>query len=470
MDRKALICSITIANLVTVVILGYGIVTESVPAFEQPSSTIIQGVRPEGWTDETHSNKASPNYEMVFPQDKVNKINITIYPENWKAMQANMKDLFGEKRGEITQQVNTTSENPMWVPATLEFNGLTWTHVGVRYKGDSSLWYGWNSGTPKLSLKFEFDEFEDEYPEIHNQRFYGFKQLSLSNGFADSTYMRDVIATYLLAEAGLPAAKASFYEIIMDYGEGPVNLGLYIMIEVIDDTVIGRFFGSDYGNIYDGEKSGVSLAKGTFNQIKDSFQKENNRGIADWSDIEELYRILHSSDRISDPEEWRKNLESIFNVDAFLEWLAISAIMQHWDSYGQIPHNFYLYNDPDTGQITWISWDHNMILTRPPSREDMRLSISLGKEEVGQNWPLIRFMLDDPVYYNRYFSYMEKAVNSIFDPEQLEKKCWELADLITPYTVKESRYEEFESAVKTLTNRIYKRYQIATDFLETGTT
>ena len=55
-------------------------------------------------------------------------------------------------------------------------------------------------------------------------------------------------------------------------------------------------------------------------------------------------------------------LEAIFDVNGFLEWLAISAIIEHWDSYGSMSHNFYLYHDPETGQLTWISWDHNMAM------------------------------------------------------------------------------------------------------------
>ena len=52
--------------------------------------------RPEGWSEETHGNEAEPNYDVVFPDDRVNQITITIAPEDWEAMQANMVDLFGE--------------------------------------------------------------------------------------------------------------------------------------------------------------------------------------------------------------------------------------------------------------------------------------------------------------------------------------------------------------------------------------
>jgi hypothetical protein len=39
-----------------------------------------------------------------------------------------------------------TPVNPEWVEATVEFQGSTWSHVGVRYKGNSSLTSGWRSG------------------------------------------------------------------------------------------------------------------------------------------------------------------------------------------------------------------------------------------------------------------------------------------------------------------------------------
>ena len=53
--------------------------------------------RPAGWSEETHSNDVDPNYEVVFPEDKVNQITITISPENWEAMQADMVALLGEQ-------------------------------------------------------------------------------------------------------------------------------------------------------------------------------------------------------------------------------------------------------------------------------------------------------------------------------------------------------------------------------------
>lgn len=490
--------------------------------------------RPEGWTTASHSNEADPNYEIVFPQDKVSQITITISPENWEAMQANMAELFGEPGqgggpgggfqipldgtlpapGEFPEGFEPpaggpqfigpggggapgdfSAENPMWVPATIDFNGQSWTTVGVRYKGNSSLSSGWNSGTLKLPFKLDFDQFEEDYPEIDNQRFYGFKQLSLSNNFGDASYLRETMTYNLLEAAGLVAAETAFYEVVIDYGEGPVSLGLYTMIEVVDDTVVDRYFDDDSGNIYEGDGNGVSLAAGTtLEQIEASFQKENNEDEADWSDIEVLYEMLQSEQRLSDPAGWRANLEAIFDVPTFLEWLAISAVLEHWDTYGAMSHNFYLYNNPQTGQLTWISWDHNLVLgamggpgggfgppggggqgnlPAPPAGADDVIafggpnSTTLDRANIGDNWPLIRYLLDDPTYYDLYLSYLESTVNDLFNPDTMTPRYQELAALIAPVAAQNDNQAAFEAAIQTLITLTGERYQAVLDFLAT---
>jgi hypothetical protein len=480
--------------------------------------------RPEGWSEETHSNEAEPNYDVVFPDDRVNQITITIALEDWEAMQANMVDLFGEagsvgegrglpgafeppegappqpgvegfpdgfqppegwdqaappERGPAGSRPgeggfgggDMTPKNPMWVRATIEFEGKTWTNVGLRYKGNSSLTSGWRSGTLKLPLKLDFDEFEDEYSQIDDQRFYGFKQLSLANGFSDSSFLRDAATSAILEEAGLPAAKTAFYEVILDYGEGPVTLGLYTMIEVVDDTVVERTFGSDDGNIYEADGSAASFAASTRDQIEQSFEKENNEDEADWSDIETLFDVLHDDQRTSDPAAWRADLESVFDVNGFLEWLAVTAVIQNWDAYGSMSHNYYLYNDPASGRLEWISWDHNEAMSTGMTDRGGRgpggRTVSLDKVEVNDNWPLIRYLLDDPVYYALYLDYLAETVAGPFDPDHMAETYQAMADLIAPYAIADVGEAEFDAAVQQLIEHAYQRAESVEEFLTT---
>jgi len=47
-------------------------------------------------SDAAHSSKADPDYEVVFPVDRVNVMTITISPEHWIEMYENMTELDGE--------------------------------------------------------------------------------------------------------------------------------------------------------------------------------------------------------------------------------------------------------------------------------------------------------------------------------------------------------------------------------------
>ncbi len=168
-------------------------------------------------------------------------------------------------------------------------------------------------------------------------------------------------------------------------------------------------------------------------------------------------------------------MESIFDVDGFLEWLGIAAIIQHWDTYGAMSHNFYLYDNPDTGQLTWISWDHNQVLAgggdigAPNARvvPGVRAgsALTLGRDEVSANWPLIRYLLDDPVYHDRYIEYIEKTLKEAFNPDKLKDEIQKLEKLIAPYVTVDNNGTAFQSAVQQLIKRIDERYQAANAYL-----
>ena len=285
--------------------------------------------------------------------------------------------------------------------------------------------------------------------------------------------MRDAATALILEEADLPAAQTAFYEVILEYGERPVSLGLYTMIEVIDDTAIERYFGSYDGNIYEGEGLAASFAATTYDQIEESFEKENNEDEAEWSDIENLFDVLHSNQRSSDPAAWRAELEAIFDVNGFLEWLAITSVIQNWDAYGSMSHNYYLYNNPDTGRLTWISWDHNEAMSlemggwggRVGGRGPGNRTVTLDKTDIDDNWPLIRFLLDDPVYYELYLDYLEETVEGPFNPDQMAETYQTLADLIAPYAAADVGEETFDTAVQQLIDHAYQRSEAVQEFL-----
>jgi len=472
--------------------------------------------RPDGWTEGTHGKSAEPDYGVVFSQDDVNRIDITMAPETWQAMLDDMADLYGQfgsrpngggARGDVRPpraqgspqgeaplqrlegapqgtenprvpqpggdvrapivRTGNDDTNPIWVPVTIDFEGHTWTDVGLRLKGNSSLRSTWQEGNTKLPFRLDFDQFEDEFPEIDDQRFYGFQKATFSSNFKDASFLREKVTADLFREAGVPAAHTAFYEVYIDCGEGPTYFGLYTMVEVIEDTVIEVQFDEDDGNVYKPNGTGASFAEGSFSEA--SFDKQTNEDEADWSDILALYDALHAYARTTDPAAWRAELETIFDVDGFLNYLATNQVVQNWDTYGNIAHNYYLYHDPTTDLLTWIPWDNNMALNADVG---VRSVLSLALDEVDTQWPLIRYLLDDEVYHAQYVSYVETFIDAVFEPEELARTYRGLAALVEPFALAENEGytflrsdAAFHNAIDALIAHAADRYEAAAAYV-----
>jgi spore coat protein H len=239
--------------------------------FNQVNVQAADVQHPVGWTEETHG-KVDGNYSMVFPDDKVQRIDIIISPENYRTMETDLNN----------KNISST-ENPVYVPATVKFNNITWWNVGIRYKGESTLFTPKMSGKHKFPFRLNFDKFEDQYPEIKNQKFYGFKELTFSNNWFDPTFVRDkVFSDMLRRDGGIPAVHCAFSRVYIDTGSGPVYWGLYTMAEDPADEMLKNQFTNSKGNLYKGQ-TGVGGDLTTFNQ--QGFEKKTNEDANDWSDI-----------------------------------------------------------------------------------------------------------------------------------------------------------------------------------------
>lgn len=330
----------------------------------------------------------------------------------------------------MNETVVELSENPIWVPCTFKFNGTTWNYVGVRLKGNSSLRAAWTKGIYKMPFRFDFDEFEDPYPEIDDQRFYGFKKLTLSSGYKDDSLIREKVTADIFRGLGVPAPRTAFYRLFIDCndGEGAKYFGLYTMVEVPADPLLEAQFGTSDGNLYKPDGTTASFGSGPLSEV--DFDKETNKGEADYSDVNALYTAVN--DTINDSETWKSNLESVFDVDGFLNWLAVNTVIQNWDTYGTMTHNYYLYNDD--GRLKWIPWDNNEALKDADIAGRAPLSLELD-EALLDSWPLIRRLFEQTEYQYLYQKYCDTAVADYFNTENMQAIYDDAHDLIYNYVV-----------------------------------
>jgi hypothetical protein len=447
------------------------------------SSTVMDSAsRPEGWTTATHGKAGPADYDTVFGDDRVHRIDLAIPAATYNSMLAELEKNLGKPgskkpshgtasgafqdgppptafaaceglepgmactfddlgktitgsciappdvAGLVCAPAGTTPPGaglgfePMWAEIAVRQDGLEWPHVAMRFKGYSSLKDAWRADSRKLPFRLNFDKFEDAYPEIEDQRFFGFKKLVFNNAWRDASLIRDKLASDSMREAGIPVARCAFYEVWADIGDGPVYWGLYTAFEDPSDEMPDVQLGGDGGNLYEAENSRLAEYDPA------AFTKQTNDDDPDTSDLSAFIEALHA-DR-SDLAAWRGRLEARFDVAGFLRVLAANTVIANWDAYGIAPHNYLLYADPGLqGRFRWIPTDLNESFKTAGTPKAVP---SLSLAETGKEWPLIRFLMDDPNYAAAYRTEVAAFAGGAFESARILARIDSLYARIEP--------------------------------------
>jgi len=384
----------------------------------------------QGYTEASHAKAGDLDYVQVFGDGVVQRLDIVICPDDWQTMQDDLATLSRSAVG-----MNFPDENPVYVPVLVTYNGKTWPWVGMRFKGNSTLWSSYQQGIGKLPFRLHFDKFEDDHTEIDNQRFYGFKELKFGNNYNDDSLVRDKLMSETFRNSGVPAAKGTFARIYVDSGDGPIYWGLYTMFEDPTNALLDDWFGDDNGTMYEGDGDGATLAY--FDQ--DSFEAKTNEDTATWAEIEALVDALASTDSGA---TWRAEMQQGLDVDSYLRALAVNQIIGNWDSYGRMTHNFYFYADPALGgPLVYVPWDFNESYSHgsggggPGGGGGGRSALSVSLDEVQASWPLIRRTMDDEVYRANYIAQLADLMATTLDIDAQMQQAQAYHDLIAPYVV-----------------------------------
>jgi hypothetical protein len=127
-----------------------------------------------------------------------------------------------------------------YVQADMWYDGVLVPDIALRPKGNSSLSSTISSGSIKFGLKADLNFFNAA------RNLDGVKKLNFNNGFSDPTFLREILSYELFEQMGLPTPRASFVDIYVN----DVHLGLYTMVEQIDQTFLARYFSNVNGNLY----------------------------------------------------------------------------------------------------------------------------------------------------------------------------------------------------------------------------
>jgi hypothetical protein len=214
-----------------------------------------------------------------------------------------------------------------WVKARFRYRGDTWDEVAVRLKGHRSM----RTLEEKPSFKVQFDKYV-------KQRFLGLRSITLNGMVEDPTLVREALGYRLYREVGVPAPDTGYAQVSLD-GQ---PLGLYLLVESVDQEFLDRRFGDHEGDMYEGEY-GCDLYPEDVAGMEREVGGEDRR---------ELAALV---DTAGGPVAGLIGGAAARFDRSALSYLAVSALIGDFDGYRH-SHNYRIYRDPEAKRWFFIPW------------------------------------------------------------------------------------------------------------------
>lgn len=413
-----------------------------------------------------------PDYvNKIFNKDMVSEINIIIDENSWNDLLEN-------------------SIKEEYYNCDIIINGETFTNVGIRAKGNSSLSMVANdSTTDRYSFKIKFSEY------IKGQNYYGLDKLALNNNIFDATNMKEYLSYEIFEEMGI-ATPGFAYTSIKVNGE---IWGLYLAVEVMEESFIERYFGSMDGNLYKPE--GMEMGARGMNMGNPNIKNDDNAMRVDPKNIrienEESVNprnfgvpsrgssgtnLVYTGDDISnysgifdnaifkttDKKDYNTvidmmknlstgtNLDEFLDVDEILRYFAVNTFLVNLDSYaGSLKHNYYLYERDGKFQI--LPWDFNLSFAGHEvnnASSAINFPIDNPVSDTMENSPLISKLLEKEEYRKIYHQYLEDLVINYIKSGKYKASISKVNELIKEYVRNDPTafftYEQYENALPIL--------------------
>ncbi|MBQ6989612.1 MAG: CotH kinase family protein, partial [Clostridia bacterium] len=282
----------------------------------------------------------------------------------------------------------STCQSEEYTACQAVIDGETFSGVGLRGKGNTSLSSVASMDSDRYSFKLEFDQYDSA------RSYYGLDKLSLNNLIQDNTMMKDYLTYRMMAEFGVAAPLTSFVYLTVN-GE---DWGLYLAVEAVEESFLERNYGTDYGDLYKPDSSEMGGGRGngrefdmaaamdaettTPGAIFDAQRQNGDRrpggggmGSAETrlqyiDDNPESYSTIFESAKtnLSDADQARliaalKALSEgdpdAVSAEEVLRYFVVHNYVVNGDSYtGHMVHNYYLYEKD--GKLAMIPWDYNL--------------------------------------------------------------------------------------------------------------
>jgi len=284
----------------------------AIPTTQGPWPADLAGAGDTGGDTPFESVPASDDLDpsaALFDEDDLPHFDITLSDESWDAL---------------------LDEPYVYVEGVLTYDGVEYSPVGVRTKGENS-WLPLNR-KPSLKVKMNW--------QVDTMRLLGLREITLNAMNEDHSMMHERVAYRLYREAGDPAARATHATVSIN-GE---SYGLYTHVETVDRIMMARWYDDTTGPMF--EQYDVDYVDHYIPYWQLEFGDDDRTALQGVADALKL----------DDPTERIEAIGDWLDLDMFLKYWAVGAYVAQFDAYpyttpGDDCHVFF---DVDQGTLEYV--------------------------------------------------------------------------------------------------------------------
>lgn len=227
------------------------------------------------------------------------------------------------------------------------------------------------------------------------------------------------------------------------------SLPNYFQIESIDSPYLGDYFEGDRnGNLYRGVESADLQHLGPLpDPYRIPYEKKNNRGADDYSDVIDLTRIFS----LPSQEEFDEEIASRIDVRQWLRFFAMHSVLANTERGIQLDQgdDYFLYRREVDGRFILLPWDLDGAFG--PILEPL----------FRQSLPAITRLIRNPKFVRFYYEGIEEILQGVLSPESISTQVESYRGVFTDAEL--AGLEFFSEARREFLLRQYPR-ELTVDF------
>ncbi|MCK9421425.1 MAG: CotH kinase family protein [Bacteroidales bacterium] len=302
----------------------------------------------------------------------------------------------------------------------------TLENIGFRLRGNTSRY------SLKKSFKISFNEY------VSGRKYQGVKKINLNGEHNDPTMIREKLFYDLWKKTGMVERRTNFVKVFIN----GIYYGLYTNLEEMEKEWVTRVYPQNGGNLYKCAYPADLVYLGNDQQVYKDLENSTVTGgrvydLQTNKSQDDYTRLVTLIAALNEPADslFAINIGQILNVNEYLKALALDVATGNWDDYGYNKNNYYLYDNPASGQFEYIAYDPDNTIGVDWMQVNWGTRNCLSWINTTMPLPLAQKLLEIPDFFNRYKLYLDTIARNVINPDSVFTHISDIKQLITPAAI-----------------------------------